>query len=331
MTAATSTSKNAKISSSGSPGIESMTGFGEARLKIAGMRLLCRARSVNHRFLDVKLRVPRTDLMNLDLAIRKKLQSMFKRGAVELSVVIESGKEGVDAAINTRVAENYAKTARALAKKLRLKNQELTLDGLLRLPGVVTIGSTGDTKVFEEGFSEATADELLSKLIAPALEALKAARKSEGQTLALMITKHLDLMEDHLERIKALEGPEKERGRALIVERAQETVKILKSVSGAPISEEFMARLRDEAVFWIERRDFGEEKERLGMHLKEFRALLTKGSVEGAGRKLEFTQQEILREINTLGTKSQSPAITKHTIELKTILERIREQLANVE
>ncbi len=314
--------------------VESMTGFGEFRTKLGDTTVTCRVRTLNHRFLDIKLRLPRSDLMTLDMTIRKRLTEVLKRGSVEITVSVESKRETPDtvaASINTEVAQAYAKAARALAKQLKLPASALTLDALLRLPGVLSLGSNGNHPP-EEFLGGATDAEIMKSVVEPALRALKQSRQSEGTKLCQMLLKHLDEMDAHVAAIKELEIPEKERARKQIVDRGQETLKLLHSLSQQPASEEFSTRLRDEAVFWIERRDFDEERERLAMHLKEFRDLLThKTSGDASGRKLEFIQQEILREINTLGTKAQSPPITSRTIELKTILERIREQLANVE
>ncbi|MBI3544773.1 MAG: DUF1732 domain-containing protein [Deltaproteobacteria bacterium] len=324
--------------------IESMTGFGEHRLRVLSQgpqgktrSLHCRVRSVNHRFLDVKLKLPRTDLMTLDGAVRKKLSELFKRGAVEVTLALEdSAAETADVRVNAAAAESYAKAARQLAKKLKLKSSQVSLDALLRLPGVVdgAGGSSANGNAFDDAFAGVAPEEIVARAVAPALQELKKTRLAEGAKLKAILIGHLDEMAIHLEALKRLEQPEKERARALLMERAQETLKLLESARGsgpapsATASSDFAARLREEAVFWIERRDFAEERARLEMHLAEFRRLLT---ADPSGRKLEFIQQEILREINTLGTKSQSTAITTHTVELKTILERIREQLANVE
>ncbi|MBI3555254.1 MAG: YicC family protein [Deltaproteobacteria bacterium] len=312
--------------------VESMTGFGEHRTKIAGTTVTCRVRTLNHRFLDIKLRLPRPDLMTLDMAIRKRLAEVLKRGSVEITLSVESSRdaqEATAATINDKVAAGYAQACRALAKKLKLPAQALTLDALLRLPGVV---GTNASQPIEEFLGGATDADIMQAAVEPALRALKKARQAEGSKLCQMLLKHLDEMEAHVDAIKALEAPEKEKARKLIIERAQDTLKLLGSLSQAATSDEFSARLREEAVFWIERRDFDEERERLAMHLKEFRKLLISPALgDASGRRLEFVQQEVLREINTLGTKAQSPPITTRTIELKTILERIREQLANVE
>lgn len=301
-----------------------MTGFGEARAKFGSLTLACRIRSLNHRFLDVKLRLPRNDLLSLDMATRKLLAESFKRGSVELTINTETLKDAAESLVNVKLAKTYYAAARELSKQLGTNGGELTLDALLRMPGVVG-AANGD-----ESLLELKDEDILENLVRPAIAALKKARQSEGQKLAAHILEMIGQMESHLKEIEALEGPEKERGRQQMIDRASETLKLLKTIGAGQNTEDFASRLREEAVFWIDRRDFEEERMRLGMHLKTFRELLDSAQ-EVSGRKLEFIQQEILREINTLGTKAHSPAITAHTVELKTILERIREQLANVE
>ena len=314
---------------SAKPAVESMTGFGESRATVDGKIFICRVRSLNHRFLDMKVRLPRSDWLNLDLAIRKYATETFKRGAVELTITTETSRDTSDTVINVKTAKAYWIEMTALAKSLKTKAAAPSLEALLRLPGVVGGASLDSALV--------TVDEadVLKKLVVPALSALKTARRTEGSKLAKHILEMITLMEKHVAQIAALEGPEKEKARQAITDRANETLKLLRQIGAQGANDgkgtdEFAGRLREEAVFWIERRDFEEERMRLAMHLKSFRELLA-GKDEVSGRKLEFIQQEILREINTLGTKAHSPPITAHTIELKTILERIREQLANVE
>lgn len=307
-----------------------MTGFGEARARFGQTTLVCRIRSLNHRFLDLKMRLPRGDMLSVDMAIRKRVSDVIKRGAVEFTITSETARDSSETLINSKAALAYWSAVSDLKTMLPgvAKSDSLSLDALLRLPGVVGSASSDDS------LTHITDDEILSKLVEPALAALKQSRAEEGTKLCTHLETLIAQMDAHVDEIKTLEAPEKEKARQVIIERATETLKLLKSIGNTQSTSEFASRLQEEAVFWIEKRDFEEERMRLQMHLKSFRELLTgedqaDGSV--SGKKLEFLQQEILREINTLGTKAHSPAITEHTIELKTILERIREQLANVE
>jgi uncharacterized protein (TIGR00255 family) len=306
--------------------IESMTGFSEVRATISGIPFICRVKSLNHRFLDVKVRMPRADWTSLDIVVRKLFSQTFTRGSVELNLSVEATTDSNQVRLNTELAQNYLKLSQELATSAKLA--PLSMDALFRLPGVVT--TSGGSHDFDELLAKVDEKAILRELIEPALSALKAARLDEGTKLLTHFADLLTQMDSHLSAIKALEEPEKERLRQLISERAHETMKILGQLSSETVNAEtFAARLREEAVFWIDRRDFDEERMRLGMHLKSFRELVESRTAV-SGRKLEFLQQELLREVNTLGTKSQSTAITAHTIEMKTILERIKEQLANV-
>lgn len=305
--------------------LESMTGFGEARATIGGVALLCRVRSVNHRFVDIKARYPRGDFALLDIALKKRITQVFKRGAIELNLQVENAEESSQSRLNLDVARAYWQQASSLARDLSVAPP--VLDSILRLPGVLDQQSGDDLRS-----KLGSDDELFSALIEPALSALKKARLAEGKELAKYLGTLLDQLGHHIKEIAAQEAPEKEKARAAFIERAKATLEVLSQASQAgqiPLSDEFAAKMREEAVFWIERRDFEEERVRFEMHLANVRAQLANPE-DTAGRKLEFIHQELLREVNTLGTKAQSPAITSHTIEMKTILERLREQLANV-
>jgi uncharacterized protein (TIGR00255 family) len=303
-----------------------MTGYGEARAQFGTVAFVCRARSVNHRFLDLKIRLPRADVHALDAAIRKRASELFRRGAIELTVSAERPNESSIEQLNARVAQGYWKELNALAKKLKPKPKAgVALDALLRLPGVVGADSP------ESPLETLEPESLLKKLVDPALKQLQDSRATEGKKLAKHILGLIDEMDGHVAEIKRQEPGEKERAREAMMERARETMRFLSSISPGAKTDDFTSRLREEATLWVERRDFEEERMRLEMHLADFRRQISGKDPAGvSGRKLEFLQQEILREINTLGTKAQSNAITTRTIELKTLLERIREQLANV-
>jgi large subunit ribosomal protein L28 len=309
-----------------------MTGYGEARATIKDFTIICRARSVNHRFLDVKTRLPRGENTFLDLAIRKQTSELFRRGAIDVSLSVETNEAALQQLINFKTAEAYWAAAQTLSHSLAKKKKAaapkpLTLEGLLRLPGVVTTNRSDGFASSEEALSTLEPETIVERAVKPALMNLRKSRVTEGKRLASHLLELTSQLEKHATDIRSLEGPEKERARALVTERIQATLTLLQ---GNPQSADFAARLREEAAFWVERRDFDEERVRLEMHLKTLRNILM-GKEEVSGRKLEFLHQELLREVNTLGTKSQSTAITGHTIELKTILERLREQLANVE
>lgn len=303
--------------------LESMTGYGEHRAKVGAHHFICRAKSVNHRFLDLKVRIPRSDWSELEVGTRKAAGEAFKRGAVEVTVSIEAAKSTNETAVDAVAAKKFIDAANTLQKKLKLKPEKLTIETLMKMPGVIQTSST----VTEDSLESADFKKILETVVTPALKALKAARYKEGRALL----KHLqDMLKDfaaHAAAIGELEGPEKKLAVERMKERIEQTIEILGQKAN---DASFQQKLSEEASFWIERRDFTEERVRLQMHIEHFSDELKNAKEEGVGRKLEFLQQELLREVNTLGTKAQSPAITQHTIEMKSILEKMKEQLANV-
>lgn len=301
--------------------IESMTGYGEAQARVAGTEVLCRIRSLNHRFLEIKVRTPWPNMSGLEIAIRKRLGEAFRRGAIDVSLITAAKRQERVSRVNYETAESYSKAARALSRKLGEKHPPLSLDTLLRLPGVVSSEDESDALKPEHE------DQLLEKAVVPSIRALQKARQAEGKKLLTHLTTLLDQLEENTKRIAALEEPEKARAREQMKSRVEETLQLL----GAAATDDFSARLNQEAAIWIERRDFDEERVRFGAHLSRVRQLLRSGAPDGLGRRIEFFHQELLRETNTLGTKAQSTAVTEITVEMKALLERLREQIANVE
>lgn len=324
--------------------IESMTGYAESRLSVPRpnqepVALVCRARSLNHRFLDLKLRLPRSDSPALDLAIRKAAGERFKRGAIEVSVGLENA--GADpgsapVAVNAVLAQRHWKNLLDLHDILKIESPAglqpalPTIDTLLRLPGVVAPEGS------EAQLASVPEKKILDELVAAALAGLKADRQREGAAIGAHLEKLLSEIDTAMLAIAALETPEKEKTRLALVDRAKKSLQLVAQgmsddgqQASPALSMEFEGRLREEMAFWLERRDFEEERVRFKAHLARFRELIEKpGAV---GRQLEFVHQELLREINTLGNKAQSTAVSNHVVEIKALLERLREQLANVE
>ncbi|MEW6056050.1 MAG: YicC/YloC family endoribonuclease, partial [Bdellovibrionota bacterium] len=207
--------------------IESMTGYGEAQFKVDGIQLSCRVRSLNHRFLDIKLRLPRFELLALDMAIRRQVSRSFERGAIEISVSAENTSGTADKILNFQVAHRYWEAAGKLAKDLpKKKKVDLpSIDTLLRLPGVI------DSSSAESALNEFTEDELLEKLIEPALKSLKKSRQGEGKKLFEHLIELLEQLDGHLRAIEGLEAPEKEKLRNTLTQRARETLRLLSNTS----------------------------------------------------------------------------------------------------
>lgn len=306
-----------------------MTGFGEARLKVGSTVLVCLIRSLNHRFLEAKVRVPTSSLLGLEMAIRKLLSEEFRRGSFDV-VISFSQAQGAARSIHfdEKQAKTYIELCQSVQKKLTRGQTcaPLSMDALFRLPHVLT--ELEPEKLVNE-------ESILKKVVLPAIESLRKARLQEGVKLKEHLLKLTTNLETELCKIKQLEQPEKENARIRLTERANETIKTFFSQSTSPqLLEEFGKRLREEAAFWIERRDFEEERVRFETHLGSLKALLNQRSSsnqDSLGRRLEFLHQELFREVNTLGTKAQSTRIASHVLEIKSTLERFKEQIANVE
>lgn len=302
-----------------------MTGFGQAEYRTPRLKFSAQARSVNHRFLDIKLKLPRSEWMALDHAARKKVSEKFARGAIEVLVTVEalSAKNSGAQSVQFSVIENILDQVQAWQKKKKMKTAPVSMDTLLRLPGVFANPVAAELEDFDESV-------LVSKLIEPALESLAKARAAEGVALKTHLLDLLRQMRQHAEKIASLESEEQERTHKTVLERVQRTLELLGKASQGS-AEEFTKRLHEEAAFWIDRRSFEEERVRFAAHLDSFEKALEATTPGPKGKKLEFLQQELHREVNTLGNKAQSTKIAEHALALKSIIENLKEQLANVE
>ena len=321
-----------------------MTGFGDHTATIGGEALTCRMRSLNHRYLEVKIRLPRSDLQTLDYAIRQFITGRERRGAIELAVVAaaattQHATPGVNNTVNENLAKAYLEAGTAL--RTRLTDQfgsptswPFSLESLTRLPGVINAEILRSASAGKESpmdsieFWSTHESEILEKLVTPSLDKFSSSRRDEGGKLRSIILDLVEQLEQHHQKITALQGPERERHRQALAERATQALTFFST--NAAVTEQFLSRMGEEAAFFLEKRDFEEELSRFAIHLKSFRNLLEPSSYP-QGKRLEFLQQELLRETNTLGSKSQSTAIGALVIEMKVCLDRIKEQLSNVE
>jgi uncharacterized protein (TIGR00255 family) len=292
--------------------IRSMTGFGAGRAEQGGEAVAVEARSVNGKFCEVRARLPR-ELAALEPAIGKAVKARIARGAVDVTVRREGAGAfgGSVPEINLPLAAAYAKALREMQSELGLTG-ELGLAELLALEGVVRLAErTPDT-----AGTEAAALSALDR----AISALEEMRAREGDSLARDLHARLGAIETHAEAIRELSPRSIEAYRDRLAARVAELSR------GTPADP---ARLAQEVAFFADRVDIAEELTRLQSHLSQMRALIDAGGP--VGRKLEFLVQELNREVNTVGSKSQNAAISARVVDLKAELERVREQIANVE
>jgi len=292
--------------------IKSMTAFGSGTFQRGDRRYVTEVRSLNHRFRDIVLRLPRNQ-QALEEGFRTIISSRISRGRIEASFQVELSCETppYDLEINLPLAESYLKAFGQLAAHAGL-DQEIRLETLFQMKDVLVIRTeTDDLEEAREGFQAALNN---------ALDALDEMRLKEGETILKDFAGRLERLEAYMDAVRrrAPELPDVYRKRL-----TEKVGALLKGVDVDP------ARLAQEVAFLAERSDITEEIVRAGSHLKQFRDYLSLD--DAVGRRLDFLIQEIHREMNTLGVKASDTAISQMVVEMKAELEKLREQVQNVE
>lgn len=289
-----------------------MTGFGRAERPLGPFRVAWRLKSVNQRFLDLQLRMPE-ECAALEPAVRGLLKERLARGSVEcrLMVAPESTVAGgleVDAAL----LGDLLKVEEELALRGRGHDRgSLTMDRLMTWPGLLRSRAIPE----DEGFQQ----EVMG-VLEEAIADLVASRGREGEALRLV-------MEGLLEELEGLRGQVMER-LPILREAARERLRgrIAELAGDVAVDE---GRLAQEIALILNRGDITEEMERLAIHILESRKVLLSG--EPVGRRLDFLCQELHREVNTLGSKSQDALLSHLGVEMKVVVEKLREQTQNLE
>ena len=300
-----------------SHGPKSMTGYAQAHLEQQGWSLRISVRSVNHRFLDVHLRLPEGFEM-FEPRIRQGVRERLRRGHVDVTLHFEPG--GSTAVhVNQGLAEAYVKAAEELRRQFGLK-AEPDLVALLRMPGV--IAAAGFPRTDEE---QQRLGAQVSACLEEALGGLEEMQLAEGRALAEDMRGRLKQISANAAKIQVLA----ERSRPAYARRLEARLKEL--LGDAALDP---ARLAQEAALLAERGDVSEELARLNCHVEQFAKLL-EGAAE-AGKKLDFLLQEMQREANTLlsktpGIEADGLAITDLALEVRSEIEKLREQVQNVE
>lgn len=294
--------------------LQSMTGFGAARATVEGEEISVELRSVNHKFVEVKVRLPR-ELAALETTVVKTVKDRLVRGAVEVSIRRGAGADSERTPqIDLALAREYARAFSALAADLGLASKP-ELGHLLSQPGVV--------KLEERTANVEHATAALQQALSGALDALGEMRRREGEALAADLEGRLSTLEGWVAEVSKLAPQTVSEHHQRLQERLGE---LLGTGAGGSVDPQ---RLAQEVAIFADRIDVSEEMTRLASHLDQFRGLIT--SREPAGRKMDFLVQEMHREVNTTGSKSQNAQISSRIVSMKAELERIREQVANVE
>lgn len=291
--------------------LSSMTGYGSAVYEDDERRVRCEARSVNHRYLDISIRLPRP-YMALEERVRRVVSERVARGRIEIFVLVEefSGKRRT-MSLDTELLRNYMDAIQE-ARKIADLEGRLSVDTLVTLPDII--------RVTEEEVDVETVWPSFEFALQSTLDKLVEMRRSEGERLASDISARIQWIDGALQQI-AQRAPE-------VVQFYRERLqrRVAEWQNDVSIDPD---RIAAEVVLFAERADISEEIVRARSHVQEFLASCQSGSA--VGRKLDFLLQELNREINTIGSKANDTEISNHVVAIKSEIEKVREQVQNVE
>ena len=285
----------------------SMTGSGHGTAVSDSFAVSLDLRGVNNRFMDLSLRTEELSLLFMLPVLKERLLNKISRGKIECTLTIRRQASG-DLVINEDRLNAIAKAAEKIKESMPYINTDLT--ALLSFPGVLDSGENADKEL----------NDLIIKAFDEAVEALLQSRIREGENLKAALLTRLQSITEGLKKI----------GKMLPELSELERQRLLKHISDLKSADSFdPARLEQEVVIMAERDDIQEEYDRLKSHVEEVHRILSKGGV--CGKRLDFMMQEFNRESNTLASKSINAEVTNSAIELKVLIEQMREQIQNIE
>ena len=294
--------------------IRSMTGYGRAEAVLGGRKYVVEIKSLNHRYLELSLRIP-ANLLPLEMEIKKKINEHLIRGKIDITIRLEtySGIEGSRLLeVNLPLVKNYYDLLIQLKDLFNLK-EDITLDMMAGLKDVFIPLETleDEITVLWEG---------LARVLSNAIAALIDMRQKEGEVLGQDLKARLYLINEHLDEIDA-------RAPQIVLEYQKRLVARIRELMDGMVIDE--SRLSQEVAIMAEKSDITEEIVRFRSHIKQFFEMLK--SPEAMGRKVDFLIQEMNREVNTIGSKSSDAEVSCHVIEIKSELAKLREQVQNLE
>ena len=290
--------------------IQSMTGFGKSVVELPHKKITVEIKSLNSKQLDLSTRIPQ-QYREMEMEIRSEIAKRLERGKVDFSLWVEK-KESAESAtpINQALVEGYYKQIKDIADNLSIPVPTDWFQTLLRMPDVLT--KTETQELTEEEWTTVHA------AVLEAIGHLVDFRKQEGAALEKKFREKIANISHLLESITPYEKERVEKVKERITDALEKTLSV----------DYDKNRLEQELIYYIEKLDVNEEKQRLGNHLKYFISTMESGS--GQGKKLGFIAQEMGREINTLGSKSNHAEMQKIVVQMKDELEQIKEQVLNV-
>lgn len=292
--------------------MKSMTGYGKSILAKEKREYQVEIKTVNHRYLDISIKMPKI-LSYLEEQIKKEISSKIKRGKVDVFITFENNsEEGKNVKINKELAKIYINELRQLADEENL-TKEIPVMEIAKLPDILSIKIDQEDEKIKQEMLEAVSN---------ATESLNQMKKIEGDKIGQDLNRRIDKIESKIEEIS-------KKSTGLIEEYV---VKLEKRIQEILKTEEIdKSRIAQEVVIYADKCSIEEEITRMKSHIYQFRTLISSDTAETIGKKLDFIIQEMNRETNTIGSKSNSLDITNGVIDIKTELEDIREQIQNIE
>ena len=292
--------------------MKSMTGYGKSILTKEKREYQVEIKTVNHRYLDISIKMPKI-LSYLEEQIKKEISSKIKRGKVDVFITFENNsEEGKNIKINKELAKVYINELRQLADEENL-TKEIPVMEIAKLPDILSIKIDQEDEKIKQEMLEAVSN---------ATESLNQMKKIEGDKIGQDLNRRIDKIESKIEEIS-------KKSTGLIEEYV---VKLEKRIQEILKTEEIdKSRIAQEVVIYADKCSIEEEITRMKSHIYQFRTLISSDTEETIGKKLDFIIQEMNRETNKIGSKSNSLDITNGVIDIKTELEDIREQIQNIE
>lgn len=292
--------------------VKSMTGYGRAFESFGETEISIDIKSVNHRYFDFSSRISK-DYIFLEDKIKSFINSSVSRGKIDFYLFIDSAREtGYDVVINDKLAVGYRDAFKKLSKTLKIKN-DLSSSFFSKVPDVI--------KLKKKELDETVLEKNVMSVLAKALDSYNEMRTIEGKKLEEYVNQNLDIILDTVSQIEKL-APE-----SINNYKERLKTKMLEALEGREYDEQ---RLITEVAIFADKIDVGEEMVRLRSHISQFKSLMS-GELPAIGKKLDFIVQEMNREINTIGSKCNSIEITRLVVDTKSVIEKIREQIQNIE
>lgn len=299
--------------------IYSMTGFGSGRGEAPNLAVLVEIKSVNHRYLDAHIKIP-GEYQNFENVVRQRITAAFKRGRLDAFVRIDFKRENIKLDVNHNLVRGYVDVMAELKNRYPVRG-DLTLEMVTRLPGLVTLSSSDLSNVELELIAQK-----LGEATDTAIGQLREMRGTEGQSLIADVDRRIASIDRHLQTVLGHAKDFVEHYRQQLIARVTELAPQLVADSGH--------RLETEALLYAERSDIAEETTRLRSHLDQFAGL--KNLQDEAGKRMDFILQEMNREATTILSKTSGlnelgAGIGQAAIEIKVEIEKLREQVQNIE